>query len=165
MPAEPLFDTTWCNACITFRRFSTCSIIVFYFFCPVPLKTRLLPYGRSLSNLEHLNVQSFSIHLCCRIIRIVQFARLPQLIFRFIPCLPTMTSADFSVYYTNTLRYPPVRAFSFLRCLRYLHSCLFCVHRALQWCACLPKQLCLIYRSCSSVPDFAVPLPSVHTSR
>ena len=28
-----------------------------------------------------------------------------------------------------------------------------------------PKQICLIYRFCSSVPDFAVSLPSVHTSR
>jgi len=28
-----------------------------------------------------------------------------------------------------------------------------------------PKQICLICRSCSSVPDFAVSLPSVHTSR
>ena len=61
-------------------------------------------------------------------------------------------------------RPPLVRAFSFLQCLRHL---LFneCSVWTLQWCACLSSLNSLICRSCSSVPDFAVSLPSVHTSR
>ena len=61
-------------------------------------------------------------------------------------------------------RSPLVRAFPFLQCLRNLHHDPFDNRWALQWCACLPKQLCLISRFCSSVPDFAVWLPSVYGS-
>ena len=49
--------------------------------------------------------------------------------------------------------------------LRNLHSCPFGVHRASQRCACSPKQLCLIFRSCLSVQAFVVSLTSVLTSR
>ena len=53
---------------------------------------------------------------------------------------------------------------SFCLTLRNLHSCTFCIRWALQWCACLPIQLCLLSRSCSSVQTFVVSLTSLHGS-
>ena len=60
---------------------------------------------------------------------------------------------------------PPVRAFSFFQCLRHLLMNDFGVPWTLQWCACLSSFVSLICRSCSSVPDFVVSLPSVLVSR
>jgi hypothetical protein len=60
-------------------------------------------------------------------------------------------------------RPPRVRASSFLRFLRHLPD-QACWLRALQCCACLPSCPGLICRFCSSVPDFAVPLPSLRGS-
>ena len=72
----------------------------------------------------------------------------------------TMTSADFLTSFH--LSGPPlVRAFSFLRSLQHLHNCPQIPFGLCNGVLTYPKQLCLICRSCSSVPDFAVWLPSL----
>ena len=48
--------------------------------------------------------------------------------------------------------------------LRDLHNCTFGTRWALQRCACLPVQSCLLSRSCSSVQTFVVSLTSLHGS-
>ena len=75
---------------------------------------------------------------------------------------PLLTSSCFVTVATGS---PLVRASSFLRFLQHLHSLPSCILWASQGCDCLPGVLCLLCRSCSSVPDFAVPLPSVSALR
>jgi len=85
-----------------------------------------------------------------------------SLMARFIWLLwPLLTSCN-----KNSITRPPsVRAFSFLQCLRHLLMNDLGILWTLQCCACLSSFYSLICRFCSSVPDFAVSLPSVHTSR
>jgi len=77
-----------------------------------------------------------------------------------------MTSADFLAHrnriYSKT---SPGKSF-FLPSMPATSTYLFfCILRASQSCGCSPKQICLLCRFCSSVPNFAVSLPSVHASR
>jgi len=73
-----------------------------------------------------------------------------------------MASADFLVYRNtkSSPRSPPVRALSFYLWLVHLQLWDYWL-RALQRCACLPSQNCLLCTFCSSVQVFVVLLPLV----
>jgi hypothetical protein len=78
----------------------------------------------------------------------------------------TMASADFLALLTRNIQdLPPEKAFSFIQSLRHQLPNDFGVLRTLQRCACLSSFHSLICHFCSPVPDFAVPLPSLHSSR
>lgn len=67
---------------------------------------------------------------------------------------------------TESIPRPPlVRAFSFIQFLRHLQIKAFDILWTLRCCGRLSALDCLLWRFCSSVPDFAVSLPSVLTSR
>ena len=78
----------------------------------------------------------------------------------------TMTSADFSDYGFPCSETSPGKSF-FLYPITAASTYLSTKHHFGRYkgVVAYPKQICLICRSCSSVPDFAVSLPSVHTSR
>ena len=78
----------------------------------------------------------------------------------------TMPSADFSDYGCPCSETSPGKSF-FLPPLPAASTYLSTNYHAGRYkdVVAYPKQICLICRSCSSVPDFAVPLPSVHISR
>ncbi len=70
-----------------------------------------------------------------------------------------MASADFSNYKLYNLRPPQVIACSFRLFLSHLHICPFGVLWALQRCACLPEQICLICAGLVIIKNYLPILP------
>lgn len=148
-----------------FLRFNTCSIIPFCFTSFV-LSRLLQGWQASLLHLGHLNVRPFGGHLWRWVVRPVTSLDLRIPIFQFMPCPPNMASADLLAHRNRAYsRISPGKSFSLPPMPAASTVGRSFSLRTSQRCACLSSSYSLICRSCSSVPDFAVPLPSVPALR